>query len=146
MDELDRQIIELLQIDGRASNAKIAREMGLSEGTVRRRLQRMIKDDVVQIMAVPNLEKMGHTTTVLIGLQTGPSRSDQVAAAIARLGEAHYVAVTTGSYDVMVWAGFASTDALAEFLQEKIGGIDGVQHTEAFVNLAIKKRDYGLVL
>ncbi|GIT01591.1 MAG: hypothetical protein CM1200mP27_02160 [Chloroflexota bacterium] len=38
MDELDRKIIALLQLDGRASNAKIAREVGVSEGTVRRRL------------------------------------------------------------------------------------------------------------
>ena len=36
MDELDRKIIALLQLDGRASNAKIAREVGVSEGTVRR--------------------------------------------------------------------------------------------------------------
>ena len=40
MDELDRKIISLLQLDGRASNAKIAREVGVSEGTVRRRLRR----------------------------------------------------------------------------------------------------------
>ncbi len=41
MDELDRGIIELLQLDGRASNAKVAREVGVSEATVRRRLSRL---------------------------------------------------------------------------------------------------------
>ena len=46
MDELDRRIISLLQLDGRASNAKIAREVGVSEGTVRRRLRRLIQEDV----------------------------------------------------------------------------------------------------
>ena len=55
MDELDRKIIALLQMDGRASNAKIAREVGVSEGTVRRRLRRLIEDDVVNVVAVPNL-------------------------------------------------------------------------------------------
>ena len=57
MDELDRKIIALLQLDGRASNAKIAREVSVSEGTVRRRLRRLVNDDVVKIIAVPNLEK-----------------------------------------------------------------------------------------
>ena len=57
MDELDRKIIALLQLDGRASNAKIAREVGVSEGTVRRRLRKLVLDDVVRIIAVPNLEK-----------------------------------------------------------------------------------------
>ena len=69
MDELDRKIIALLQMDGRASNAKIAREVGVSEGTVRRRLRRLIQEDVVNVVAVPNLEKLGYATTALIGLQ-----------------------------------------------------------------------------
>ena len=85
MDELDRKIIGLLQVDGRASNAKIAREVGVSEGTVRRRLRRLIQDDVVKVIAVPNLEKLGYATTALIGLQTGPGKSDAVAEAIAQL-------------------------------------------------------------
>ena len=146
MDELDRRIISLLQMDGRASNAKIAREVGVSEGTVRRRLRRLIQEDVVKVVAVPNLEKLGYATTALIGLQTGPGKSDTVAESIAGLDEAHYVAITTGAYDVFIWAGLESAESLGTFLRTKIGVIDGVQRTETFVNLAIKKRTYGLVL
>ena len=146
MDELDRKIIALLQVDGRASNAKIAREVGVSEGTVRRRLRRLIQQDVVKIIAVPNLEKLGYATTALIGLQTAPGRSDNVADAIAALDEAHYVAITTGAYDIFIWAGLESAESLGTFLRTKIGTIEGVQRTETFVNLAIKKRTYGLVL
>lgn len=146
MDELDRKIIALLQVDGRASNAKIAREVGVSEGTVRRRLRRLIQDDVVKVIAVPNLEKMGYATTALIGLQTSPGRSDSVAQALARLEEVHYVAITTGAYDIFVWAGLESAEALGTFLHNKVGSIDAVQRTETFVNLSIKKRTYGLVL
>ena len=62
MDELDRSIIEILQKDGRGSNARIARAVGVSEGTVRRRLRRITKDGVVKIIAVPNLDKMGYST------------------------------------------------------------------------------------
>ena len=145
MDELDRRIISLLQMDGRASNAKIAREVGVSEGTVRRRLRRLIQEDVVKVIAVPNLEKLGYATA-LIGLQTGPGKSDSVAESIANLDEAHYVAITTGAYDVFIWAGLESAESLGTFLRTKIGTIDGVQRTETFVNLAIKKRTYGLVL
>ena len=146
MDELDRRIISLLQMDGRASNAKIAREVGVSEGTVRRRLRRLIQEDVVKVIAVPNLEKLGYATTALIGLQTGPGKSDAVAEAIALLEEAHYVAITTGAYDVFIWAGLESAERQGTFLRTKIGAIEGEQRTETFVNLAIKKRTYGLVL
>ena len=146
MDELDHKIIALLQMDGRASNAKIAREEGASEGTVRRRLRRLTKEDVVHIVAVPNLEKLGYATTALVGLQTGPGKSDSVAESLATLPEAHYVAVTTGSYDVFVWAGLESAESLGNFLRTKVGVIDGVQRTETFVNLSLKKRTAGLVL
>ena len=138
MDELDHKIIALLQMDGRASNAKIAREVGVSEGTVRRRLRRLTKDDVVHIVAVPNLEKLGYATTALVGLQTGPGMSDTVAESLASLPESHYVAVTTGSYDVFVWAGLESAESLGNFLRTKVGVIEGVQRSETFVNLSLK--------
>ena len=105
MDELDRKIIGVLQLDGRASNAKITREAGVSEDKVRRWLHHLIQDDVVKVIAVPNLEKLGYATTALIGLQTDPGKSDSVAEAVANLDEAHYVAITTGAYDVFVWVG-----------------------------------------
>ncbi len=136
----------VIQKFGRASNARIARDVGVSEGTVRRRLRRLIQDNVVKIIAVPNLEKLGYATTALIGLQTGPGKSDSVAEAIANLDEAHYVAITTGAYGVFIWAGLESAEGLGTFLRTKIGVIDGVQRTETFVNLSIKKRTYGLVL
>ena len=76
----------------------------------------------------------------------GGDPTDAVAEAIAKLDEAHYVAITTGAYDVFIWAGLESAESLGTFLRTKIGVIEGVQRTETFVNLAIKKRTYGLVL
>ncbi len=146
MDELDRRIFELLQLDGRASNAKIARELGVSEGTVRRRLSRLIQEDVIRITALPNLEKLGYATTALIGVQTRPDQSDAVAEALARLEEVQYVAVTTGSYDVFIWLAVESSERLGDLLHTRIGVIDGVQNTQTFVNLSIKKSSYGLAL
>ena len=79
MDELDQDIIDLLQANGRASNARIARKVGVSEGTVRRRLRRLTQENIVKVIAVPNLDKIGYTTAALIGLQTAPGQLDQVA-------------------------------------------------------------------
>jgi Lrp/AsnC family transcriptional regulator for asnA, asnC and gidA len=143
MDELDRKIMALLQLDGRASNAKIAREVGVTGGTVRRRLGRLLGDDFVEIMAVPNLEKLGYTTTALIGLQTMPAKQEAVADAVARLEEVPYVATTTGSYDIFLWVGVESAEQLGRFLRQKLGPIEGIRHSETFVNLFIKKLPTG---
>jgi len=146
MDELDREIIGLLQIDGRASNSKIAREVGVGEGTVRRRLRRLIQGDFVRVSAVPNLAKLGYAITALIGLRTKPGKSESVAEAIANLEETHYVAITTGAYDVFIWVGLESAEGLGTFLRTKIGVIEDVQRAETFINMAIKKRTYGMGL
>ncbi len=146
MDELDRRIIKLLQVDGRASNARIAREVGVSEGTVRRRLRHLIQGDVIKVIAVPNLEEMGYGTAALIGIQTDPGKIDEVTNAISALEETHYVSITTGAYDIFAWVGLESPERLGAFLRSQIGTIPGVRRTETFVNLSITKRTYGLVL
>ncbi len=145
MDKLDRGIIELLQLDGRASNAKVARELGVSEATVRRRLIRLIQQDVLRITAVPNLEKLGYGTTALVKVQTRPDKADDVAEALAKLAEVEYSVVTTDSYAVFILVATESVEQLGNLLHTRIGRIDGVQKTQTFVNLSIKKRAYGRV-
>ena len=146
MDDLDVNIINLLQLDGRASNAKIAREAGVSEGTIRRRLKKLIEDGYLSVIAIPNLDRLGFATTAMIGIQTEPGMAEKVATTIAELEQAHYVAVTTGSFDVFVWVGTDTAENLGSFLREQVGVINGVQRTETFVNLSIKKRTSGLVI
>ena len=143
MDELDTKIIAMLQEDGRASNAGIARDAGVSEGTVRRRLKRLIDEEYIRVVAMLDPEKMGFAAEVLIGVQVDPSRIDQVADDIAGLNDVSWVAVTTGSYAIFAWATLASSETLGVFLRTKIGMIPGVQRTETFINLVAKKRGYG---
>ncbi|MCH8351797.1 MAG: Lrp/AsnC family transcriptional regulator [Chloroflexi bacterium] len=146
MDELDQRIMSLLQIDGRIPNAEIARKLGVSEGTVRRRVGRLLQDDVIRITAVPNIEKMGYAATALVGVQTRSGWADDVAEALARLEEVHYAAVTTGAFDVFIWIGLESAQRLGDFLHTKVAPVEGIQRTETFLNLGIKKRTYGVPL
>ena len=60
MDPIDAEIIKILQDDGRASNAGIARKLMVSEGTVRRRLKKLVEDEFIQIIALPDPRKMGY--------------------------------------------------------------------------------------
>ena len=146
MDELDSKIIALLQEDGRASNAGIARKVGVSEGTVRRRLKRLIDEEYIRVVALLDPVKMGYASEALIGIQVDPDKIDQVADDISGLDEISWVAVTTGSYDVFAWATLQSSMSLGIFLRTKVGTIPGVRRTETFVNLVAKKRGYGVTI
>ncbi len=146
MDDLDARIISLLQSDGRASNAGIARDVGVSEGTVRRRLKRLVTEEYIRVVALADPAKMGYESEALIGVQVDPEKVDQVSEDLASLDEINWVAVTTGQYDIFAWATLASPEALGIFLRTRVGTIKGVKRTETFVNLANKKRAYGVAV
>ena len=72
LDNLNGQIIDILKADGRASNASIARSLGVSEGTIRRRLNMLIEGDIVNVNVSLNPGKLGFYTEAIIGVQVDP--------------------------------------------------------------------------
>ena len=144
MDELDTKIIAMLQEDGRASNAGIARRVGVSEGTVRRRLKRLIQEEYIRVLALLDPGKMGYASEALIGVQVDPDKVDRVSTDLSQLDEINWVSITTGAYDIFAWATLHSSEALGIFLRTKVGTIPGVRRTETFVNLMVKKRWYSV--
>lgn len=146
LDSLDSQIIEILKKDGRASNARIAREVQVSEGTVRRRLKRLVDDGFIQVMAVPDPKKMGLNSRALVGLQVAPDKIDAAAAALDNLSEVSWVTMTSGQFDIFAWAAVPSPEELGTFLRQKVGSISGVQRTETFVNLGHHSQGNSIVV
>ncbi len=143
LDEFDSQLIHLLQDDGRASNIELARKIGVSEGTVRRRFRNLVKEEVIRVIAIPDYSKLGRETSALIGLKVEPAFVDSVAIELAKMDEVQYAAVTTGAYDVFCRVALGSPLELSDFLRNRIGEIAGVKRSETFVNLSIKKNNGG---
>ena len=143
MDKLDSNIIGILQSDGRASNAGIARRVGVSEGTVRRRLKRLIRDDIIQVVALPDPAKMGLHSEALIGIQVDADKVELVSEDLSGLKEVSWVAMTTGQYDIFAWVSLESAEALGIFLRTQIGAIPGVRRSETFVSLTARQRGRG---
>ncbi len=146
MDELDRRIVAILQADGRASNAKIAREVGVSEGTIRRRLKRLIQQGLITVTAVVEPAKLGFQTEALIGVQVDPNRLDAAATDLSKFREVSQVSIATGAFDLFAWVNVRNADELGTFLKTKVGSVTGVRRTETFVILGTPKRGYGVAL
>jgi Lrp/AsnC family transcriptional regulator for asnA, asnC and gidA len=144
MDRLDVRIVTHLQNDGNSTNAGIARKVGVSEETVRRRLKKLTNDGFVKVVAIPNARKMGYASQVVIGLQVDAAKVDEVAAALADMPEITWVSVTTGTYDIFVWATLKSAEALSEFLRKRVGQTKGVRRMETFISLELRKSEYGI--
>ncbi len=142
MDELDRQILRLLQDDGRRPNAEIARALSVSEPTVRKRLDRLRDSGVLRIIGLLNPAATGFLVDVFVGVRVRHGLVRRVAKRIAAMGCVTFVGYTTGPYDLLVEAVFPDNAALLTFLSESIGGTDGVISTETLHILAVDKFKY----
>ena len=133
----------ILQEDGRAPHVELARRLGVSEGTVRRRVAELLKGGVIRVVAVAEPERLGYHTSAFIGLQVDPAQVEEVATKLAALAETERVAITTGRYDIFIWVNLESAAALTAFLHRKIGTVEGVRRTETFISLDTRKRAPG---
>lgn len=127
LDSVDKQIIRLLQEDGRRSNVEIARRIGVAEATVRKRLERLLAEGVIQIVAIPDPAKVGFPTSTVIGLQVDLGKVGEIGDRLAQMEEVRSVKYTTGEYDIVVEALFQSDEQLLEFLTNELASIPGVR-------------------
>jgi Lrp/AsnC family transcriptional regulator for asnA, asnC and gidA len=142
IDEVDRQILLHLQRDGRLTNSEIGRRLGLAEGTIRRRIDRMLAEGVVHIAAVANPFKIGLPIVVLIGIEVDPPRMAEAAGRLVEMPQVRYVGYSTGTYDIIVEALFPSNQALLHFLTDELAKIRGIRKTETSLQLDVLKRSY----
>jgi Lrp/AsnC family transcriptional regulator for asnA, asnC and gidA len=129
LDDLDLDIVRALQQDGRRSNVDIARDLGVAESTVRKRLDRLLQDRVINIVAVPRLESVGLPVHTMIFLQVELSSADRTVNRLASLPQVRSVTYTTGEFDLIIDAVFANNDALLRFLATQVAPLDSVVKT-----------------
>ena len=148
LDQIDCQMIELLQKDGRISNTDIAKEIGLSEATVRTRLNRLIKDKFIQIVAVSNPIKLGFKIVGNIRIHVEIKKMDRIIKELKNLKPLWFIVQTTGGTGIDTEFVVKSLDELNKLIFEKINKIDGVIKTETslFLNYIKRQYDWGTAL
>jgi len=137
VDDLDNQIIEILSLDGRISNASIARNLGVSEGTIRRRLNILKDEGIINVKVVLNPNYLASETEAIIGIQVDLSLIREVVLKLNGINEIRWVNITSGSFDIFVNVSTKSLSDLLVLLQNKIGKIDGVKKIETFTTLDV---------
>ena len=139
LDLVDQRIVELLQFDGRMSNAEIGRRVGVAETTVRRRIERLSRDGVVTIAAFLNPMQFGYTGVAIVGLRIDLARTDEIVAALEVHDEVRYIALAVGRYDLIAEVAFRDALELRRFLGERLGPIPGIREVETSLTPAIVK-------
>ena len=142
VDEIDRQIIDALQKDGRVAFAQIAGQLGVSPGMIRLRYNRLVEQGVLKVVAITNPLHMGFKTMAIIGIRVDGSKLLAVAEQISRLEEVIYLVVSSGRFDLFAEVVCLDHEDLLRFITEKLSTIEGVRESESFMHLKIVKEVY----
>jgi Lrp/AsnC family transcriptional regulator for asnA, asnC and gidA len=141
-DEIDRAIIRLLQIDGRKPFTEIAAEIGVSEGTVRQRVKRLVSDQTLQVVGIVDPKYMGWDAAGIVGVTVQSGLIDEVAAQIARFPEVSYLFMASGEFDLFVEVYCQDQNHLVRFLNDNLQQIPGILRTQTFMILKLYKLSY----
>ncbi|WP_430786113.1 Lrp/AsnC family transcriptional regulator [Actinoplanes sp. G11-F43] len=141
LDDTNKLIIEHLQRDGRMSYATLAKTIGLSEAAVRQRVQRLLDNGLMQIVAVTDPLTLGFARQAMVGLRVnGDLRT--IADRLAAIPEVDYVVICAGRYDLLAEVVCTDDDHLLDILNEKVRAIDGVTSADTFMYLRLAKQTY----
>ncbi|MGE4469288.1 MAG: Lrp/AsnC family transcriptional regulator [Desulfovibrio sp.] len=140
LDHIDRAIVDELQRDGRASYKSIARKLGVSDGTVRLRTERMMECGYLRISASVNPLYFENTLTAIIGINLEKKVDQTIMEWVSRCSGVQSVINVTGRYDLLVELSVSSRSNLKRFLVDDLQALGGVVSTETYLYLeAINK-------
>jgi Lrp/AsnC family transcriptional regulator, regulator for asnA, asnC and gidA len=140
LDRVDRQLVRALQTDGRQSNTALARQLGLSESAVRRRIDSLLDRGVMRVTAVADPLALGLGTHAVIGLRVEQALLEAVSEQLAAMGELSYVYETIGQFDIIVVGFFPSDEELRVFLTQKLARLPGIVRSDTYHIMRTIKR------
>ena len=140
LDDLDRQLIEVLARDARVSNRKIAGDLGVTEGTVRGRIKRLQQEGLIAFTAITSFGLTNSSKMAFIGIQADVENVREVAAKIAEVPPINALMITMGRFNILAFCLFDTLETLIELTSDKILAIPGVHHVET--SIAVKTMKY----
>ena len=145
VDDLDRQIIDLLQQDGRMSIQDIAKTLSSTSSTVRKRIRRLEDANIMRVVAVTDFSAAGYELLLAVGIQVENRRPEEVGRELAELPEVFSVNMTTGVCELDVLVGARDFAELSHFLHEELPKISGIAKLSPGLTVDVLRYESGWV-
>ena len=142
LDQLDRRIVDVLTVDARVSNRRIAAQLGVTEGTIRGRIKRLEEGGAIRLTAVTNLAFAGSPRLVLIGIQAQHGELKALCQKIAAMPEIDCVILMLGRFDILAIGLFGALEDIVEIVDNRILALPGVRQVETSIALQTLKHDH----
>ena len=143
LDLKDRQILEMLQVDAKTSQAEIARRVGLSAASVNERIHKLEQTGVIRrYVALLDDRKVGNDITAFIEVFIEHPRHEpsfiEKMLALDEVQECHHV---TGEFSLLLKIRVRDMEALQHLLLRQLNALEGVRQTRTVLALSTSKEE-----
>jgi DNA-binding Lrp family transcriptional regulator len=140
IDALDMKIIRALQTDARKPIVQIAKEVNANEATVRRRVEKLLKNGIIErFTVVLDYRKLGRVIKAFIGLRVEPAKLKAIAEHLAEHPDTQVVYRTSGDTDIVTEVILEKMEDLNAFLEEELK-LEGILGTIVTIVIGPYKR------
>jgi DNA-binding Lrp family transcriptional regulator len=145
LNETDKKILKNLLEDARFSSRQIAKNVGVSVGTVLSRIKRMEEIGIIKgYSAILDHEKLGYELTVVTEITVSKGRLVEMENEIAKNPNVCGVYDVTGLTDAVIIAKFKSREELGKFTKNMLA-LPYIERTNTHVVLATVKENFRLL-
>jgi Lrp/AsnC family transcriptional regulator for asnA, asnC and gidA len=134
----------MLQVDGRISFAQIARQLGVAEKTIARKVDQLLEQRAIVITTVTDPDVLGYHAAALVGVTCDSTRPlADVLGDVGQSRAANYAVVSTGRYDVLVEVISRTESDMMTAIDADVRALPGVQGAEIFPYLRAPYQEPG---
>lgn len=135
LDNLDKQLIQFLNEDGRMASKELAKKLNVSAPTVQSRMKSLIKEGILKIAGLVNPLKTKDISMAIIAIRIDDvSKMKSIIDQLMEFKHVHSVTAVTGQYDVFAEVIFTQDlEWMFHFYVNEMSKLDGVSHSESFM-------------
>ncbi len=136
IDSTDLRILAELQKDANISVPKLSKKINVNPSVVYSRIKRLTKKQLIKRFTIEvNDDVLGFNVSAVIGLNIDSKVREQLLEEMLRMEGIRDLYEVTGRFDLLVRVKARSLDELHAMVSAKIGKLNGVNHTETFIEM-----------
>ena len=136
LDQTDRRILGILQVDGRIAAVDLADRIGLAATSTGDRLRRLVRDGYIRSYGARlDPQKVGLGLLIFVEVlldKTTPDIFDRFAQAVRKAPEVLECHMVAGGFDYLVKTRVADMAAYRRFLGDVLLSLPGVRETRTY--------------
>ena len=142
-DEIDIIILGELTQESNISIPKLSEKISINSSVVYSRINRLVRKGFIKKYTLEVDENLlGYPVKAMIGCNISSKQRETILEDIENIEETREIIEITGRFDVLIWISAKSLDDLHELLSKKLTKINGITHTEAFIEMKRRKLNF----